>query len=802
MPQQPQVGDDVTALMGGAPSGGPAPQVGDDVTHLFTDQGLPVYRTQNNPPDWTELAGIAGQHVLQGINPLPLLKDVADHWDPWSDPASNIGKAAFRLGINVGKAHYGLLKQSIDLFNKARETQSGVDLADALTHFAAALVPVIGPGMARAGEQIGHGLGSGDLRDAAAGVGDTLGIVGPMVVGAVAPKLKVPGLTPANPVDAAAVAWAEREGVPLSAAAATGGNTFVQGIQTLADRSIPGAVIAPRAAQASAEGLAAAGRRVATDIYPDPVTPEQAATLARGDVTRQIRTLHKEAATEYGKVEAASQLPENLDPVPRQPTAQELADAAALKKTRRPYQQDSLGYVPKDDQLAELRRIQEELDTFQFTKHTFTPVERGRGQAYDVASGSPNAAVLQDIVGEFKDLTGRKTAPQASVFRQAVESALRTGYYTNEAKAALNIAKARLAGEPGLAAPWLPPEAGAAAAPMEDLPLAVDMRPYKTALDPVRAELQAAHDIAPLQGAQAGALRTLTSIVEGPDYAPLLAADKARSNLLAAARTAKKMSTLKTPAEAIALKAAGALDDAIQARAATAAGDVAESLRLGRAFTREKFNVQGVARQMRDEDVRGLRSAEPLRFYNQALRGENIGLLRDLAKIAPDAPARIGRAMLDASIDRLTQRGGLSMVGEEAARWERLPPATKELIVPDAAHREAITNFYTVARRLIAEPNPSGTAHQAILTTQAGTLVFNPSLGIPLQITGGLVSKLLHSTAGVRLLTRGLTMPTRSAAAAGLIDDLVQAMRASQAAPTAAQEQERRQTPTGAAVRR
>ena len=110
----------------------------------------------------------------------------------------------------------------------------------------AAALPIVGPAAAAAGEQGARG-------DVAGAIGSGLGLALPAALGAVAPDSipVAPALESANPVDAAAVALAQRAGVPLDAATATG-NRFVKAAQHVSDRSLGGSMVAGRRRRRSA----------------------------------------------------------------------------------------------------------------------------------------------------------------------------------------------------------------------------------------------------------------------------------------------------------------------------------------------------------------------------------------------------------------------------------------------------------------------------------------------------------------------------------------------------------------------
>jgi len=74
-----------------------------------------------------------------------------------------------------------------------------------------------------------------------------------------------------------------------------------------------------------------------------------------------------------------------------------------------------------------------------------------------------------------------------------------------------------------------------------------------------------------------------------------------------------------------------------------------------------------------------------------------------------------------------------------------------------------------LAKRMADNPNPSGSALTLIKGAEGTTLMANPALGVPLTLSGPALSSLLHSQRAVRLMTRGLSIPTGARASASAV---------------------------------
>lgn len=121
------------------------------------------------------------------------------------------------------------------------------------------------------------------------------------------------GRTPfANPnaAEADAVAFGQREGIPVSAGTATG-NRFIRGTQRMVDESLGGSVVADTARQAEAQAFAATGERLAGRVHPTPVAPEQAGRAVIDAVTGKVRDASAEADLAYEALRKIERQPQH-----------------------------------------------------------------------------------------------------------------------------------------------------------------------------------------------------------------------------------------------------------------------------------------------------------------------------------------------------------------------------------------------------------------------------------------------------------------------------------------------------------
>jgi len=393
-----------------------------------------------------------------------------------------------------------------------------------------------------------------------------------------------------------------------------------------------------------------------------------------------------------------------------------------------------------------------------------------------VFKGGAGAEVYNDIL---EGLGARKSAPSRGTVTDSIDNAIRTGHFDKIAQAAYDVAQRRLAGDPTLRRAELPPEAGDLPQPIGDMALPIHMAPVKAQLQPIYTQLVEANRVAPLMGGKAGALRAVARVVNGPDYVPLTVADKALSDLKALART--NLPELRTESQGIALKAVSALSDAIDAKAATSAGDVGSALSVGRALTREKYEVGDLLKQTR---------AEPVQAYKQLVKPGDAGFdrLNAIVKTTPDLAPMLGRAWLDERLALATREGGFGHTARLFKDWRDLGPQTKALLFP-ADVRAALDQFFQLAKKYDINPNTSGTSG-VIAQMEAGQyLVRHPVKGTIAILNGRQIARMLFSPGLARKLTQGITLPLKSAAAAALADDLAAAGRTA-SLPTAAENRE------------
>ncbi len=653
----------------------------------------------------------------------------------------------------------------------------------------AAAVPVLGPAAAAAGEQGARG-------DIGGMVGSGLGLVAPVAIGAVAPKsLGVRGMGAA---DADAIALAERAGVPLDAATATG-NKFVKAAQHLSDRSLAGSLIADRAGKAQQAGLATLGEQLAAKAHGRAVTGAEAGTAAQRGVSGVVSEQRGLANDAYTRLRTLEEAPENLTTIAPEPvtinpqappffsvkpkpTADELF-ADVLKDARDNGYTGKVGelrakFDARTEQARGLKAATAEGDEYSHAALLKEIRSRGGLRPYDldIKAGAPTGKLRGDHIAAQQ--ANAKNYGKNAVYRNdglATDDMLQqlsedpkwgavitpdtdltdlvlSGAMKGPAKAVGNL-EDHLRGvgvQPG--ATWW--REGQAA---QQVPMAVDLASVKDAVRPIMERLAKKKEITgALLGKEGDAAARLSAILEGPDVASLSAADAALSDLKRMART--NHPDLRNVGQGIAAKAVGDLHKVVMEAAERAGPEAVAALNEGRTATKAKYAAADVLKRLEGAQ----RTKSPTTAYRGLTSSGDIsiGHLEDTIKQAPATKPLIARAVLDGLIEHPTAGAAKTWTD-----WQKIGPQTKALLYAPE-HVKELDSFFKLRKMMAENPNPSGTAHTLLTAGQTGQLLLQPWLGIPTQIGAAALSTLLHSRAGVRLLTRGLRIPAKNKTAA------------------------------------
>jgi hypothetical protein len=705
---------------------------------------------------------------------------------------------AVRHPIDTGTA---LVGAQIDQARKAKTAFGEGRYSEAVGHGGAAVLPLLGPAAAAAGEQMGTG-------DVAGGLGKGVGLLAPVAIGAAVPKrLSTPVIVKPNAAAADALALAERSGVPLDAATATG-NRFVKAIQHVSDRSLAGSLVAEKATEAQRAGLATLGEQLAAKAHPRAVAAGEAGSAAQKGVGGVVSTQRGLANDAYGRLRAMESDPANMatfEPAP--PTVNPDAPWFFTKKGK-PTVEDVFPEALKDARsngyTGTVGDLREKFDA---------RVQQARGLKEAVAEGDEysHAALLKKIRDEgglrpydtqltqgapSQKLRGEHIASQQANANYYGKNAI----YRNDGLETSDMLQ-RLSEDPkwgaiimpdtdltdlihrGALKKELPPgnlehhlrgsgvypgaqwwREGEAA---QHVPMAVDLSEVKASIRPIAERLAAKKDVVgSLMGKEGTAAARLDAILSGPDVAPLSVADSALSDLKSIART--NHPDLRNVGQGIAAKAVGGLHKAVSEAAERAGPDAVSALAEGRQATIAKYAAADVLKRLEGAQ----RTKSPVTAFRGMTQAGDTGFehLRDVVKQVPETKPMIARAVLDGLIEHPTAGAAKTW-----ADWQKLGPETKRLLYTPE-HVRDLDAFFKLRKMMAENPNPSGTAHTILSYMQGGLMFAEPVSGTLTQLGTGALSTLLHSPTGVRLLTKGMRLPAKNTAAgAAWLSDLMAA---------------------------
>jgi hypothetical protein len=595
-------------------------------------------------------------------------------------------------------------------------------------------------GLAFTGEGAKTVIQAKDLGDVGRGLTQTAaGLAG--ALSAVTPRASLPDVpTPRlTPQEAAANTFAQAEGIPLDAATATG-SRWARNAQKIVANSIGGEGTATDLITRQQQALTATGQRLAAEVSPVQLTDRQVGQALEGALVDTIGREGGAATKEYAGLRALEADPQYAAEVPA-PKAS--ADAAAQVAQRL---RTGLGYAPNTGELAELRRMAEEMGALPYVKRTWTDVSGDYGKQgnagvgdLNVVAGAAGAPVYDDIL---KSLRSSDYVPTRDHVERMIRDTLETGHVNEVSRAAFDVAQRRLASDPAVSKPALPPSAGVTPEPPPvTMGMPVALKPLQDAMRPDHARLMAEAQVAPLMGSKAEAARVLDRLMQAPEWVPVSVADSVLGELKGVSRA--DVPALRTEGQAIAAKAVQTLSQQVDEIVSQVPG-ASEMLTRGRAATVRKFAAADVLKDLQ---------ADPVRTFN-ALTGPGntqLDLLEQVQQQAPQLLPQIGRAKLDQLLNLATERGRFQHTDKLYADWQKMGADRKALLFGGPDQVQALDDFFLLAKRIGENPNPSGTAH---------TLTALNVTGQPITWT---LAKLLYTPGGVRAISKFLDADLRVA---------------------------------------
>jgi hypothetical protein len=650
--------------------------------------------------------------------------------------------ATLVTGFDLAK---GLIKGSNDEAVKALQSIKSGHVLDFIQHLPG-IVPGVGPAAVQASEEMQRG-------NVAGGLGMATGLIGASTaakIGELKPSgIRVlPKISNPNPVEAAAVEAGIREGVPVSAGVATG-NPLVKGVQAITERtSIPGSFIGQSARQAEVKGLTEWGDRLASKVNATAIAPEQAGKAVAGQLKENISNFHESASSAYGRLRLIESDPASMKSV--------IVGEKPIKSSTMPGVEPEVVPIIEDSIQSRLHEIEDlfsqgigelsgkakNVDLSNFNADAIKNLTRsdtGFGHI-NLKKTFPELESIKASPGEIREAISNASSPLYKQVRSVVQKEI-LSQMSDDIKVANEAAIERRAIKIS--------DNPQSEKIVKNVPLPIDMRPIKAALDPVYKERLKTMPIAQQQASPG--LIAIKNILDADDYLPASVAEKNLSALKkdAGYNVGKGM---RTQSQGLAAHAVAHLQEAIDTAVTQAGPEAIEALKAGRQFTRQKFESIGILKALRKE---------PVQAFNQATWAKDAGIdyLRKLSKQAPEEMPKIGRAYIDQLFSEATAAGGFERTQGIWSKWQNLGAETKKLIFKNPQLVGDLDNFFLLAKKMAENPNPSGTAYTAAITAAGTMAITNPATAVVTQIAGGVLAKLLHDPQKVRLLMQGMKVP-------------------------------------------
>jgi len=308
------------------------------------------------------------------------------------------------------------------------------------------------------------------------------------------------------------------------------------------------------------------------------------------------------------------------------------------------------------------------------------------------------------------------------------------------------------------------------AMPEDLVRMGVDLRGAKSDLRKLHAEEQAdaLERNIPAMGSTVMARKALSGVMEAPDTASLMAAEKALGRL--------KLMQRKNPdpygdSGRVLNQTVGALDRQIMATAEREPA-LRDALVKGRQLTVDKYDAVAALKALRKDPAGTV----------DALTGapENgLEFLKSVQRHAPGELSTVGRAYLDDLMSMMSDPLRRDMA---ASKWGNLGIEKKRIIFGDVLKRDPkylqdLDSFFLLMRKLKANPNASGSGY---MTLNGARFLGGIPVVVMSELGGVALSKALMSPRVVRAFTRGFRVPTGAgvAAKAAAASELVEALKA------------------------
>lgn len=246
---------------------------------------------------------------------------------------------------------------------------------------------------------------------------------------------------------------------------------------------------------------------------------------------------------------------------------------------------------------------------------------------------------------------------------------------------------------------------------MEDLALPTDYTAIRTQIQPILEQLE--KTIPEAQKQSSPGLAVLRQVATRPDAVDINTALSDLSAIQNIARLRNELPAVRGASKGLAASVAPPLRSAIDAAAQAGGPDVLKALNQGRLATKSKYAVNDVLKSLPDE---------PAQVYNRLTSSGDraADLLSDVQAKAPNTLPSVARTFVEGLVDNMTYQGDLRRAQSAVRAWHAMGDRTKNILFPDPAIRQNVTDFVNLAEMMTRRVNPSGTG--ATLTSVLGLM--------------------------------------------------------------------------------
>jgi hypothetical protein len=298
-----------------------------------------------------------------------------------------------------------------------------------------------------------------------------------------------------------------------------------------------------------------------------------------------------------------------------------------------------------------------------------------------------------------------------------------------------------------------------------DSPVALD--PIRNALRPVYDDLLTNMD--EVRRAHSPAFRALDQLMKGDaSHMSAMDFDEFLGAVKALARRTKNP-YLTSRSQALALKVIGEGEKSLDTALRGAGPNVTSKLRSARNIVKSYYETG---------ELRAQFAGEPATVYKRlSARGDTMAdTLKRIQQIAPDETKTIARTYLEGLVEKATGEGGFGRAAGVKEDWRNLGPETKKILFGPQLTKD-LDDFFLAAKTLTKPINPSGSGHMVATLGGLGVLgravwkVFQgdylgaAELGAIGYGMPNIMSRVLFSPGGAKLLTQAIKLPVRTPAA-------------------------------------